>query len=239
MLLHAETAPLYLIHGGDGNRVAVLPYSDRFSDPGKQHTFIGLGLPHLIGAVGQHVIAGTGTARLVRGEGHNNVTHGVSLATHHHGVGRTINHLKGNPRKGGIALGCTPHLAVLLGNVNTAPDYLVFSFVLQHLSVLRNGDGDFFRKGLEHGVIGRDFSHGVVAVGQSVLPSGCHTRRVGGDGHGHLSRLGGGAVHHHGIPRVIDDLERNPLQAGIALGSGAGFAVQLLDGQPAPLDIFC
>ena len=39
--------------------------------------------------------------------------------------------------------------------------------------------------------------------------------------------------------RVVDDFERDTLQAGISLGSDAGFAVQFLDGEPTPLDIFC
>ena len=130
MLLHAEATPLYLIHGGDGDRVTILPHLDGFALPGQQHRFVCGGFFHFIGAVGQHVIAGTGTARLVRGDGHNNVAHSVGLATHHHGVGGTVNHLKGNPRKGGIALGCCPHLAILLGDVNTPSDNLVFGLVL-------------------------------------------------------------------------------------------------------------
>ena len=53
--------------------MALLPYSDGLAGPSKQHGFIGLGFPYLIGAVGQHVIAGTGTARLVRGDGHDHI----------------------------------------------------------------------------------------------------------------------------------------------------------------------
>ena len=130
LLLHAEAAPLYLIHGGDGDRVTILPHLDGFALPGQQHRFVCGGFFHFIGAVGQHVIAGTGTARLVRGDGHNNVAYGVCGATHYHGVGAAVDDFKINARKGGVALWCAPHLAVLLGDVNTAPDYLVFGFVL-------------------------------------------------------------------------------------------------------------
>ena len=136
LLLYAETATLHVIHSGNCNRVAVLPHSDRFPVPGKQHAFIGGGFFHLVGAVGQNVAARAGAARLVRSEGHEHLAHGVGGAIYHHGVGAAVDDFKINARKRRVALGCAPHLAVLLGDVNTAPDYLVFSFVLQHLSVL-------------------------------------------------------------------------------------------------------
>ena len=191
--------------------MVLLPYSDGFALPGQQHAFIGGRLSHLIGAVRQEVAAGAGMAIFVCGDGHNHVAHSVGLAAHHYGVGRTINHLKGNPRKGGIALWCAPHLAVLLFNVNAAPNYLVFNFVLQHLSVLRNGDGDFLRESLEHGVVGGNLPDGVFTVGQRVLASGCHTAGIGGDGHSYLPGLGSVAVHHHGVLGVVDNLKGNPL----------------------------
>ena len=239
LLLHAEAAPFHLIHGGDRHRMSIPPHSDRFPGPGRQHGFISLGLPNLVGAVGKGIVASACSTGFVGRDGYYHLAHSVSLAAHHHGVGGTVNHLKGNSRKGGIALWCTPHLAVLLGNVNTAPDYLVFGLVLQHDAIRVNGYGDFLRESLEHGVIGRDFSHGVLTIGQGAFPGGGHTRRVGGDGHGHLAGLGSVAVHHHGVLGVIDDLERNALQAGIALGSCPCLGIQLLDGQPAPLDFFC
>ena len=102
---------------------------------------------------------------------------------------------------------CAPHLAVLLFNVNAAPNYLVFGFVLQHFPIFINGDGDFFRKGLEHGIVGGDFSHGVVAVGQGVLPSGSHAVGIGGDGHSYLPGLGGVVIHHHRVLALVDDFK--------------------------------
>src|SRR5699024_1357171 len=140
----------------------------------------------------------------------------VSLAVHHNGVGAAVDDFKINAHKGGIALWYGTSLAVLLFNVNTAPDYLVFGFVLQHLSVLQYGDGNLFVKGLQHRIIGRDLPDGVLAVGKRVLASGGHARRVGGDGHGSLPGGGSVAVHHNRVGAIVDDIERNPLQAGIA-----------------------
>ena len=61
-LLQGKTATFYIVYSSDCNRVAVLAYSDRFPGPGKQHGFISLGLPNLVGAVGQDVATGAGVA---------------------------------------------------------------------------------------------------------------------------------------------------------------------------------
>ena len=49
LLLHAETAPLHFVHGSNGNRMVLLPYSDGFALPGEQHAFIGGRFPYLVG----------------------------------------------------------------------------------------------------------------------------------------------------------------------------------------------
>ncbi len=110
--------------------MAVLPHLDGFALPSQQHAFIGGGFPYLVGAVGQDVIAGTGAARLVRGDGHNNVAHGVSLAAHHHGVGAAVDDLELYPGKAGVALRCGAGLRILLFQIDAAPNNLVFGFVL-------------------------------------------------------------------------------------------------------------
>ena len=130
LLLHSQTASFYLVHSGDGNGVTILPHLDGFAGPGEKHAFIGGGLTHLVGAVGKNVISSAGMAIFVRGDGHDNVAYGVCGATHHHGVGAAVDDFKRNPRKGGIALWCAPHLAVLLGDVYTSPDNFIFCFVL-------------------------------------------------------------------------------------------------------------
>ena len=102
---------------------------------------------------------------------------------------------------------------------------------------MRDGHGDFFPEGFQHGLVGGNLPHSVVAVGQSTLPSGGYAAGVGGDGHGHLARGGSGTVYHHGVLTLVDDLKGDPCQTGVALGCDAGLAVLLLDSQPAPLDI--
>ena len=110
--------------------MAVLAYSDGFALPGEQHAFIGGRFPYLVGAVGQDVAARAGVATFIRSDGHNNVTHGVSLDAHHHGVGGTVDNLELNASEGRISLGRCPHLAVLLFQVNAAPNNFIFCLVL-------------------------------------------------------------------------------------------------------------
>ena len=130
LLLYAETATLHVIHSGDCNRVAVLPHLDSLALPGQQHGLVGGGFTDFVGAVGKGIIARAGVAIFVRGDGHNNVAHGVSLAAHHHGVGGTVDNLELNASEGRISLGRCPHLAVLLLQVNAAPNNFIFCLVL-------------------------------------------------------------------------------------------------------------
>lgn len=51
LLLHAEAAPFHLIHGGDRHRMSILPHSDRFPGPGRQHGFISYRLENVAGGV--------------------------------------------------------------------------------------------------------------------------------------------------------------------------------------------
>ena len=187
LLFHAQAAPFYLIHGSNRNRMALLPYSDGFAGPGQQHGLICLRFFHFIGAVRQSLAAGAGMARFVCGDGHDHIAHGVGGAVHHHGVGASVDDLKIDVGKGGVALGSGPHLAVLLLDLDTAPHHIIFGVVLQHLTILVDGHGDFFPEGFQHGFIGGNLTDSVVAVGQSTLPSGGHTAGVGGNGHGHLA----------------------------------------------------
>ena len=130
-------------------------------------------------------------------------------------------------------MGCGPRLAILLGDSDAAPDNLVFYLVGEDLPVLRNRYTDFLIKGFQHRIVGGNLTDDVIAIGQGVLAGGGDARRVGRDGHSHLSRSGSGAIDHHRVRAVVDDFKRNALQADVALGSGTGFAVQLLDGQAA------
>ena len=175
-------------------------------------------------------------ASFVCGDGHDHVTHGVGGAVHHHGVGASVDDLKVNVGKGGVALGRGPHLAVLLFQVNAAPDYIVFCFVLQQDVVYVNGNADFFGESFQHTFVGGLLPHSVVAVGESVLPGGGHTAGVGGDGHGHLAGSGGGAVHYHRVLAFVNDLKGDSFQRGVALRSRTGLAVLLLYGEAASLD---
>ena len=62
LLFHSQTASFYLVHCGDGDRMAILPHLDGLALPGEQHAFIGGRFPYLVGAVGQDVAARAGVA---------------------------------------------------------------------------------------------------------------------------------------------------------------------------------
>ena len=130
--------------------------------------------------------------------------------------------------------GC-PHLAVLLLNGDAATDHIVLRLVLQHLTILVDGDADFLGEGLQHGVIGGRFTHGVIAIGESIGPRGGHAAGVGSDGHSYLAGLGRAAIYHHGIGRLVHDFKRNPRQACVALRGCSCLAVFLLNGEATTL----
>ena len=216
--------------------MALLPYSDGFAGPGQQHGLICLRFPHLVSTIRKNVISGAGVTGFVRGDGHDHVTHSVGGSVHHHGVGASVDDLKVDVGEGGVALGSGSHLAVLLFQVNAAPDHIIFGVVLQHLTILVDGHGNFLRKCLKHGLVGGNLPHRVVPVGKNTLPGGSYAAGVGGDGHGHLAGGCGGTVDHHGVLTLVDDLKGDPFQRGVALGCGASLTVFLLNGQAAPLD---
>ncbi len=177
-------------------------------------------------------------AIFTRGDGHDHITHGVGGAVHYHGVGAAVDDLKVDVGKGGVALGRATHLAILFSNGDAAPYHIVFSLILQHLAVLRDGHRDFFREGQQHGVVGRNLSNGVITIGEGVCAGSGNTTGIGGDRHSHLPWLGRGTVHHNSVLGFVDNLKRYPCQTGVALGGSPGLAVFLLDGQAAFFNIF-
>ena len=130
LLLHSQTASFYLIHGGDRHRMSILPHSDRFPGPGRQHGFIRLGLPNLVGAVGKGIVASACSTGFVGRDGHDHISHSVGLAVHHNGVGAAVDDLELYPGKAGVALRCGAGLRILLFQVDSAPNNFIFCLVL-------------------------------------------------------------------------------------------------------------
>ena len=209
-LLQGKTATFHIVYGGNCHRVAVLPHSDSLTGPSKQHAFIGGRFPYLVGAVGKGIVASACSTGFVGRDGHYHLAHSVSLAAHHHGVGAAVDNFKVNPCKAGVALGSGAGLTVLLGDSDTAPHHIVLGFVLQHLPIFINGDGDFLRKCQQHGVVGGGFTDSVIAIRESVCPGSCYAAGVGRNSSSHLPRLDGPPTHHNGILAFIHNFKRNP-----------------------------
>ena len=237
-LFQRDAAPLHFIYSGDRHGMTILPYLDSFTGPGQKHRFICPDFLHLVCAIRKRIIAGAGSSRLVRGNGHHHVAYSVGLAIHNHGIGAAVNNLKVNPSERRVALGRAAHLTILFSDGDAAPYHIIFSLILQHLAVLRDGHRDFFREGQQHGVVSRNLSNGVIAIGEGICTGSGNATGIGGDRHSHLPWLGRGTVHHNSVLGFVDNLKRYPCQTGVALGGSPGLAVFLLDGQAAFFNIF-
>ena len=192
----------------------------------------GLDLLQRVLAVGERVGRG-GRVPVLDGEGRHDVALGVEDAADLDRVlaerlDLELGAVDGRSAQRGLEVA----LKVALVDLDAAAHHVVAGGEVVDRTVLADRGMDFVR-GVQVALVGPGLADDVAAVGERVARSGGMAVLVGG--HGRHDRSGGvlPAVHDDGVAVVVDDGERDALEARIALRGLAGLGVQLPHGHAA------